>query len=236
MDSRKLAAIVAPVMLTAGLLGASAVAAPNSGAAGPHSYGMGMAGADPDPSPSYSRAPKPDAASASPVVTPTVTHPAVTQKDPCSPKASEPPKAPDSQKSPESPESPTCKMKGQVERRLNDCRPNPTASPAQQAQSATAGESGNRPPASGTSGDRRAADDPHISTCMDQVAGIQGAHKHQQDFQKGLESKITGFQEAQKDRDTSFSEAANGLCTIPKSLLATLPPNVTRFDPQDRFC
>ncbi|MBM7167011.1 hypothetical protein JQK87_00935 [Streptomyces sp. G44] len=222
MDSRKLAAIVAPVMLTAGLLGASAVAAPNSGTAGAHSHRVGMAEVAADPS--YSRAPTPDAASASPVATPSVTHPAVEQENPCPPGTAE-----ESQ-------SPTCKMKGKVDTRLKDCPPDPAASPAQQAQSDTATESGGRPSGSGTSGDRRAADDPHISTCMDQVAGIQGAHNHQQAFQKGLESKITGFQEAQKDRDTSFSEAANGLCTIPLPLLATVPPDVTRFDPKDRFC
>ncbi|MEU4794284.1 hypothetical protein [Streptomyces sp. NPDC023327] len=79
-------------------------------------------------------------------------------------------------------------------------------------------------------------DDPHISTCMDQVAGIQGAHTHMQSFQNGLESKVTGFQEAQKDRDTPFSEAVNGLCSVPLSLMANVPSNVTRFDTKERFC
>ncbi|MFF8641045.1 hypothetical protein [Streptomyces sp. NPDC015345] len=220
MDSRKIAAIVAPVMLTAGLLGASAVAAPNSGAKASHSYDMGMAA----PSPDYSRAPSPDAASASPAETPSVTQPSVKQEDPC-PSAS-----------PGQSQSPACKMKSGVDARLKDCPPDPPASPAQQAQSDAANESAGQPPGTGSSGDKKAAGEPHISTCMDQVAGIQGAHTHQQDFQKGLESKITGFQEAQKDRDTSFSEAAHGLCSIPLSLMATVPPDVTRFDTKERFC
>ncbi|MEU4794283.1 hypothetical protein [Streptomyces sp. NPDC023327] len=139
MDSRKIAAIVAPVMLAAGLLGASAVAAPNSVATATHSYGVGTANASPDPD--YSRAPTPQTPTAEPPETPQVSRPAVTQENPCPPAA-------DEQK-----QSPTCKMKGGVDARLKDCPPASTAPPSQQEQPDKANESADRPPRSGSSAD-----------------------------------------------------------------------------------
>ncbi|WP_190135280.1 hypothetical protein [Streptomyces longispororuber] len=71
---------------------------------------------------------------------------------------------------------------------------------------------------------------------MDKVMGLQDAHTHQQSYQDALQSKVTGFQENQKQRDTSFADALSGLCSIPMSIAATVPPDVTRFDPKGSFC
>ncbi|MBW5422579.1 hypothetical protein GKQ77_13555 [Streptomyces sp. BG9H] len=220
MDTRKLAAIVAPVMLTAGLLGASAVAAPNSQAVDPV---PGDTAASASASPTYSVAPSPIKAEAEPAATPTVSQPAVAKKNPC-----------DSGTGGQ-PQSPACQMKSGVEERLKACPPAATASPSP-ARPAGDGTTADQPPRSDSSTPPRAAGEPHISTCMDQVAGIQGAHTHQKSFQDSLQSKVTGFQEGQKERDVPFSAGVSDVCSIPLSLLANVPPDVTRFEPKGRFC
>ncbi|MFK4071350.1 hypothetical protein [Streptomyces sp. NPDC029674] len=220
MDTRKLAAMVAPVMLTAGILGASVVAAPNSGAVDPP---PGDTTASASPSITYSLAPSPIKAKAEPVDTPTVSQPSVSQKNPCDSGTGN------------QPQSPACKMKSGVDERLKACPPAATASPSP-ALPPGDGTTADQPPRSDSPAPPRAAGDPHISTCMDQVAGIQGAHTHQKSFQDGLESKVTGFQEAQKERDAPFSTVVSDVCSIPLSLLANVPPDVTRFDPKGRLC
>ncbi|MFD4633892.1 hypothetical protein ACFVYR_33855 [Streptomyces sp. NPDC058284] len=220
MDPRKLAAIVAPVMLTAGILGASVVAAPNSGAVDP---APGDTSASASPSITYSLAPSPIKAEAEPAATPTVSQPSVSQKNPC-----------DSSTGGQ-PQSPACKMKSGVEERLKACPPAATASPSP-ALPAGGDTGANQPPRSDLPASPRAAGDPHISSCMDQVAGTQGAHTHQKAFQDGLESKVTGFQEAQKERDAPFSAVVSDVCSIPLSLLANVPSDVTRFDPKGKLC
>lgn len=220
MDTRKLAAMVAPAMLTAGILGASVVAAPNSGAVDPP---PGTTTASASPSISYSLAPSPIKAEADPVATPSVSQPSVSQKNPC-----------DSSTGGQ-PQSPACKMKGGVEERLKACPPAATASPSP-ARPAGDGTTADQPPRPDPAAPPRAAGDPHISTCMDQVAGIQGAHTHQKSFQDALESKVTGLQEGQKERDAAFSTVVPDVCSIPLSLLANVPSDVTRFDPKGRLC
>ncbi|MDJ1132762.1 hypothetical protein [Streptomyces iconiensis] len=194
--------------LALALAGAGILAALMTGS--PVPAAAAPAAAQPSPPPA-SPVPVPPTPSAPEPSAPQPSQPSIGQKNPCE------------NTDPQAQQSPTCQQKQKTEARLKHCTPDsgpgaspsPSGSPADGAQTAAA---------------------PSLSSCVDSIHGLHDAQGHQASGQEGMEGKVEGFKEGQKQRHTEPEQGIAAMCRATNDALAPYPEGVYHFDPRWKHC